>query len=144
MRRQSRSSTSQPSRRCQASKCGRQRITHHGRLPDGNYGLRIPATAIRDVAGNAATADVTFDTFALDGDANRDRAVNLADFGVLRGNFGASGGFRQGDFNNDGVINLADFGILRGNFGTTLTPPASLFADDADQFATAAATTSSR
>jgi hypothetical protein len=114
------------------------------RLPDGNYGLRIPATAIRDVAGNAATADVTFDTFALDGDANRDRAVNLADFGVLRGNFGASGGFRQGDFNNDGVINLADFGILRGNFGTTLTPPASLFADDADQFATAAATTSSR
>ncbi len=61
------------------------------------------------------------DTPRLPGDANGDGVVNLADFGILRGNFGASGAtFATGDFNGDGLVNLADFGILRANFGNSI------------------------
>jgi uncharacterized lipoprotein YddW (UPF0748 family) len=52
------------------------------------------------------------------GDATGDRQVNLADFGILRANFGSiDADARTGDFNGDGLVNLADFGILRANFG---------------------------
>ncbi|MEM1012062.1 MAG: hypothetical protein AAGI46_07550 [Planctomycetota bacterium] len=58
----------------------------------------------------------------LVGDANGDQAVDLADFGVLRANFGGSGlTFFEGDFNQDGVVDLADFGLLRANFGASAT-----------------------
>ena len=68
----------------------------------------------------------------LAGDANRDRAVTIADFARLRQNFGSAGGFSQGDFNYDGSVTIADFAILRRNFGVSLARPpaaASLFAD---------------
>ncbi|MEM7806637.1 MAG: dockerin type I domain-containing protein [Planctomycetota bacterium] len=56
----------------------------------------------------------------LPGDANGDGTVDLADFGILRANFGStSGTFMTGDFNGDGNVDLADFGILRANFGTS-------------------------
>ena len=62
--------------------------------------------------------------FVLAGDANRDRSVNLSDFGILRANFGQSPRtFSQADFNYDGVVNLTDFGILRSQFGKVLPPP---------------------
>ncbi|MEM7807287.1 MAG: hypothetical protein AAF561_04175 [Planctomycetota bacterium] len=51
-------------------------------------------------------------------DANLDGVVNLADFGILRSNFGSDLAYRtSGDFNGDNVVNLADFGILRSSFG---------------------------
>ncbi|MEM1011785.1 MAG: matrixin family metalloprotease [Planctomycetota bacterium] len=53
------------------------------------------------------------------GDANRDGVVDLADFGILRANFGLTGGFGDANFNNDGVVDLTDFGILRSNFGNS-------------------------
>ena len=54
----------------------------------------------------------------LPGDADLDGDVDLADFGVLRGNFGSNNGFfTTGDFNGDGLVSLADFGLLRANFG---------------------------
>ncbi len=53
------------------------------------------------------------------GDANGDGTVNLADFGILRANFGLTGGFASANFNNDLIIDLADFGILRANFGSS-------------------------
>ncbi len=58
---------------------------------------------------------------SLIGDANGDGRVNLADFGILRANFGGQGSFVQGDFNQDGTINLADFGLLRANFGSVVS-----------------------
>ncbi len=62
----------------------------------------------------------------LGGDATGDGIVNLADFGVLRGNFGTNvSDYTLGDFDRNGVVNLADFGILRANFGQS----ASLAAD---------------
>ncbi|MEM1011733.1 MAG: PEP-CTERM sorting domain-containing protein [Planctomycetota bacterium] len=56
----------------------------------------------------------------LPGDANGDGTVDLADFGILRANFGSTmGTFATGDFNGDMNVDLADFGILRANFGTS-------------------------
>ncbi|MEM7807916.1 MAG: hypothetical protein AAF561_07390 [Planctomycetota bacterium] len=62
----------------------------------------------------------------LPGDANGDGVVNLADFGILRSEFGQTGDMLLADFNADMVVNLADFGILRANFGAS---------SDSDSFA---------
>ncbi|MEM1012842.1 MAG: hypothetical protein AAGI46_11560 [Planctomycetota bacterium] len=58
-------------------------------------------------------------TRLLDGDANFDGVVDLADFGLLRAGFGDSGR-NAADFNLDGTVDLADFGILRAFFGQSL------------------------
>ncbi len=66
--------------------------------------------------------DLAIDATAsrLDGDANGDGVVNLADFGILRANFGSTTAvFATGDFNADNIVNLADFGVLRANFGAS-------------------------
>ena len=102
-------------------------------LPDGNYELTIDVDRLTDLAGNGN--DPFFaEFFFLNGDANRDRTVDLADFGILRANFGTSSPtrFSEGDFNYDGTVDLADFGILRASFGTTLVDPnaISLFDDE--------------
>jgi len=55
----------------------------------------------------------------LPGDANNDGTVDLADFGILRSEFGMGGGTLLADFNDDGTVDLADFGILRANFGAS-------------------------
>ena len=58
----------------------------------------------------------------LAGDANGDGSVTIADFAILRANFGTSGSsFEMGDFNEDGSVTIADFAILRANFGTTVS-----------------------
>ena len=106
-------------------------------LPDGNYGLSFAPGAATDLAGNAI-GGFAGDAFFLNGDFNRDRAVNLADFTVLANNFGrTSATFAQGDATNDGRVNLADFTILANAFGRTLPGPAaappSLFGDDDDR-----------
>ena len=89
-----------------------------GDIPNGNYELVVEASDIANGAGVPASgAPIVLDFFVLAGDANRDRTVNLADFGILRANFNASGAtFSQADFNYDGNVDLGDFGILRNNF----------------------------
>ena len=99
-------------------------------LPDGNYRVTLEAGSVADAAGNVFGGAFVFDTFSLAGDANRDRAVTIADFALLRAGFGGPGVFSDGDFNYDGQVTIADFAILRSNFGTSLaSPAASLFAD---------------
>ncbi len=72
------------------------------------------------IAGDQFVVIPNGGTPALPGDANGDGVVNLADFGILRANFGSMmGTFATGDFNGDMLVNLADFGILRANFGST-------------------------
>jgi hypothetical protein len=92
-----------------------------GVLPDGDYEGRVLA-GLPDFFGNGLTADVPFNFFFLQGDANHDRRVNLADFNILAANFGTAGGalFGQADFNYDGNVNLQDFNILAGRFGSML------------------------
>jgi hypothetical protein len=54
----------------------------------------------------------------LPGDANHDRSVNLADFNILKANFGkVPAVWEEGNFNDDDAVNLGDFNILKANFG---------------------------
>jgi hypothetical protein len=56
------------------------------------------------------------------GDANLDRTVDLRDFNVLAGLFGATvPAWNGGDFNFDGRADLLDFNLLAGQFGGTVS-----------------------
>ncbi len=63
------------------------------------------------------------------GDANLDGKVDIADFLLLRHNFGltSNASWDQGDFDYDGKIDITDFMILRAHFGASLaaTPAAA-------------------
>ena len=97
----------------------------YGALPDGDYHLALPAGAVTDLFGNALIAEHTLDFFFMQGDANRDRRVNLQDFNILATNFGQSNRtFSQADFNYDGTVNLSDFNILAARFGNVLAAAA--------------------
>lgn len=111
-------------------------------VPGGTYGLfaktfhflrgRITGDSlvVNDSTGVAGSTtfswvgvDPTFTSSELRaGDANDDNQVDIADFGLVGANFGASG-FTEGspawsaDFNGDGIVNLADFALLQSNFG---------------------------
>ncbi len=54
------------------------------------------------------------------GDATRDGRVDVADLGVLAGQWGLPSGadWDDGDFNDDGSIDVADLGILAGAWGS--------------------------
>ena len=66
--------------------------------------------------------EVIEDMIRLAGDANGDGSVTIADFAILRANFGTSGStFAMGDFNEDGSVTIADFAILRANFGSSVS-----------------------
>jgi hypothetical protein len=94
-----------------------------GALPDGRYRAMLPAGSVSDGQGNTLAADVVLDFEFINGDANRDRNVNLADFNILAANFGQSGrNFSQGDFTYDGVVNLSDFNVLAARFGQAVAP----------------------
>jgi hypothetical protein len=93
---------------------------------NGNYVVSIEPNSVLDTSGNPVMAgnvsSLTVDV-PLPGDANNDDRVNLSDFNIVAGNFGAVGrGVEHGDFNFDGVVNLADFNLLASNFGIILTP----------------------
>jgi hypothetical protein len=108
-----------------------------GILPDADYRARMTGDNLSDVAGNPF-AGSQFDFFFLNGDANRDRRVNLGDFNILAANFGQSNrNFGQGDFNYDGTVNLADFNLLASRFGAAVGPagksPGDLESQDREQ-----------
>jgi hypothetical protein len=106
------------------------------RMPDGNYEVAVDTTQLLDASGATAVDTDGLDDgiarfsddslFFVNGDFNRDRKVNLADFGIYKANTGQYDGvttvatFEQGDANGDGLVNLADFGIVRGQFGTNV------------------------
>ena len=92
------------------------------RLDVADRGER-PAGAIADAFGNASVVAHELNFFFLNGDANHDRVVNLADFNLLAAHFGQSGQtFAHGDFTYNGTVDLADFNVLAGQFGTTVSP----------------------
>ncbi len=97
----------------------------NGILPDADYRARMTGDDLTDVAGNQFVG-VQFDFFFLNGDANRDRRVNLVDFNIVAANFGGTNkNFGQGDFNYDRLVNLADFNVLASRFGAVLAPAAT-------------------
>ena len=73
----------------------------------------------------SATGEIDFGPVRQPGDANGDGSVTIADFAILRSEFGADCGQFFGcsaDFNEDGTVNIADFAILRANFGNSVSP----------------------
>jgi hypothetical protein len=58
----------------------------------------------------------------LPGDTNDDDLVDIIDYDNLIAQFGAAPGIESADFNGDGHVDLADFVILRGNFGFGVEP----------------------
>jgi len=107
-------------------------VTHANGMtwPDGDYRIRIAPNRIRDFAGNTTPDGVTFEYFAMAGDANRDRSVSLTDFTILASNFGTSSIFSGGDFDYSGDVTLGDFTILASQFGKTLNVASVFFGID--------------
>ena len=95
-------------------------------LADGDYRATFSSTGIVNAQGMSLGGNRVREFFFLQGDANHDRRVNLADFNVLAANFGrAPRTFSQGDFSYDGQVNLNDFNILASRFGSALAPAAT-------------------
>jgi hypothetical protein len=71
-------------------------------------------------------SDATLDFFALGGDANHDRKVDITDLYALASNWlGRGKTFSQGDFNFDTRVDSADLGILSAHWQSSLpaAPP---------------------
>lgn len=96
-------------------------FVNNGSLTDGNYTATL--NGVVDPAFNQANP-LGFSFFVLAGDANRDRAVNIDDFGILATNFNTANNFSHGDFNYSGSVDIDDFAILAGKFNTALAPAA--------------------
>ena len=92
-------------------------------LYDFSFDADTGTLAILDfVNRNVSIFELAGMTDRLPGDANNDGSVTIADFAILRANFGTTGSsFDMGDFNEDGSVTIADFAILRANFGSTVS-----------------------
>lgn len=97
------------------------------RLADGNYRATFADGSVLDSAGNVLPSGSAFDFFFLNGDANRDRAVNLSDFSLMAGSFNQAVGvqFDDGDFDYSGEVGIADFAILAASYNKVLSPQES-------------------
>ena len=94
-------------------------------LADGDYTATLAAGAVSDPAGNALASAHSLGFFALAGDANHDRVVDVTDLGILATNWQGMGrNFAQGDFNYDGTVDVTDLGILATNWQKSLAAPA--------------------
>jgi hypothetical protein len=62
---------------------------------------------------------VAIATPAIEGDADGNGVVNIADFGRLAANFNGSGIWQQGNFNGNGSVEITDFAMLASNFNQT-------------------------
>jgi hypothetical protein len=100
-------------------------------IADGNYRFTLPASAVRDVAGNnnalATLQNAT--TFFFAGDANRDKLVNFSDLLVLAQNYNQTGRtFSQGnfDYSAGGTVNFPDLLILAAKYNQQLFSSSSI------------------
>jgi hypothetical protein len=88
-----------------------------GIFADGRYRATLLELSIRDAVGQALHEDNAFHFHFLRGDSNNDGRVDIADLGVMAGNWQKQMyGPANGDFNYDGVVDIADLGILASNW----------------------------
>ena len=116
-----------------------------GTLPRGNYELLFNANKVTNDTGEkldgnrdgTAGDDYVHGFFFQPGDANHDRVVDGADYGMIDNyvQFPGTDGFSNGDFNYDDIIDGADYGVIENWHGTALPPPP----DQANEVAAAAA-----
>jgi hypothetical protein len=97
--------------------------------PSSNHGVAVLADqALRNDMGTSVIAillssssdfkpALTIHFDATPGDANLDGKVDVADLGVLAGNWQATGATWQvGDFDNSGTVDVGDLGLLASNW----------------------------
>ncbi|MDB5325828.1 MAG: peptidase domain protein [Phycisphaerales bacterium] len=95
-----------------------------GSVADGLYEVRVVASGVTNADGFNMTADATFNTYRLYGDADGSHTVDFNDFLTLQNAFGTTvgqAGYVPGmDANGDNTIDFNDFLALQNNFGLTL------------------------
>jgi hypothetical protein len=98
-----------------------------GILPNANYRATLLAAEITS-GGVSMAANHVLDFFFLNGDANHDRSVDVADLGILASNWQQSPRtFSQGnfDYSPDGLVDVADLGILASQWQQSLALPSA-------------------
>ena len=93
-------------------------------LGDGvGYGLGSQI-GISSIGSFSIAAGDTLLRSTLNGDANLDARVDIADLGILATNWQDTGKtFAQGDFNYDGIVDISDLGMLATNWQQSLPVP---------------------
>ncbi len=106
---------------------GTRLIVNLPTLPDGDYRLNIPASALRDASGNTLGSAISLSFHQLAGDANNDRRVDFSDLLILARNYGAASGQTLStgnvDYSSDGAVNFSDLLILARQYGLSLPAP---------------------
>jgi hypothetical protein len=86
-------------------------------IPNGNYRATFRAGGVWDTAGIQLANAHTYNFFALTGDINRDRSVDILDLNILTSHWRATSAvFGDGDLNGDHLVNSVDLGILSANW----------------------------
>jgi hypothetical protein len=90
----------------------------------GNFGIGYGENSdlgLGTFFGRSVDTTAILIRYTLNGDANLDGQVDLADFTALRNGFGTTNsGWTSGDFNYDFETDLADFTALRNTFGLSV------------------------
>lgn len=82
------------------------------------FGNNDISSVVGDNTANSVTQAAVMNRPGCFGDANADRAVDMADLFIVLGAFGtAVGAGGQGDLNGDGVVGLADLNAVLSSFG---------------------------
>lgn len=98
----------------------------NGALPNGNYQLKVLSKDIFNSEDVQLYDDAAYPIFALGGDANRDRLVNITDFSRLAAQFNRPGMYSQGDFDFDGMVSISDFAVMAANWQQQMVPYAEI------------------
>ena len=109
-------------------------IVRSSLFDDGDWQVVLTGGSMQDLAG-IGNFEHTLEFFKLDGDANRDRAVDSADYTLWRDTLGSTSDLRANADNSGlsaNVIDQADYNAWASNYGKSLPAlPAAVAAPEA-------------
>jgi hypothetical protein len=87
-------------------------VSFAGILADANYRATLMASGITNATGTQMAANYVLNFFALAGDADHDRDIDVNNLGILASNWQQSPRtFSQGDFDYSGTVDVNDLGM---------------------------------